>query len=225
MNKVPQDITHDLEHIQPIADETFQHDLEQNLMAQWYQQSSKTKRKRKKQGHMPLTFVASLLLVVLAGVIIMTLPLNSQVEYLAPQASPLPTPLPTLQPVPAFFPSDFSLILEPDMVAIALPINLETKDEIFKAGDVVDILATFNREQLDTSLEIVYFDVEDLLDTHQVDNLTVRIVVEHVKIMHVQTESSMITFQVSQQDAVVLTWLVESQIPITLSRIINSVQD
>ena len=224
MNKIPQNIRHELEHMKPIADKNFQHILEEQLMTEWYQQNSKTKRKRKKHIHMPLTFVASLVMVVLAGVILMTLPLVSQGDYLAPQASPLPTPLPTLQPVPAFFPSDFSLTLEPDTVAVSVPINLETNDDTFAVGEIVVILATLNREQLDNVPDLVYSEVVDLLDSHQADSFDISIV-GRVKIMDVQNESSIIIFQVSQQDAVVLTWLIDAQIPITLNRIINPVQD
>jgi len=217
MNKVPQDITSHLEHIKPIADENFQQALEDKLIAEWYQHAPKTKRKHNKRAYMPLTFVASLLLVVLAGIMFISIPIGSQVEYLAPQASPLPTPLPTLQPFPAFLPNDLSLTLEPDMVAIALPITLETVDDTFEVGDIVDILVTLNPEQLASVPEVVYSEVVDLLNTHQADNLDIRIV-GHVKIMKLQTESDLIIFQVSQQDAVVLTWLIDSHTPITLNR-------
>ncbi len=210
MNNLPQDITQKLEHIQPIADDNFQNALEDRLIADWYRQYPKTKRKPKKRVNIPLTFVASVLIVVLAGVVIMSIPLRSSVEYLAPQSFALPTPLPTLQPVPAYIPSDLSLILEPDMVAISLSINLETPDDTFKEGDVVDILATLNHEQLDTG-------IEDLLETQQVDDLTIRLA-GSAKIINVQNESSIVIFQVSQQDAVVLTWLIDSHIPITLRR-------
>lgn len=211
----PQDIIKSLEHVHPSADETFQNLLETRLIEEWYRQTPTTKQKRNRQYAMPLTFVASLILIVLAGVLIISLRYGSQAGYLAPQALPLSTPLPTLQPSPSS--DDLPLILDAGMVAVGVPIDLKFNDDTFVAGDVVDILANLNREQLATIPEFVYSEFADLLDSYQTDSLNIRISGD-IKILKVENQNSLMVFQVSPQDAVVLTWLIETQIPITLSR-------
>ena len=213
-----ENITQSLEHVHPVADRSFQHLLENQLIAEWYRQTEPQKKKRELHTQIPITFIASISLILTASLILISLSVGSQISPLSSYSEPAATPVPTPEtrtPSPASLVPDSPsvlAILEPDMVAIQMPIaRQDISANGYQIGDIIDIVATINREQLDKLEQPIQSEVADLLAEYETDELYIYLI-ENVKILYLDTQKSVLMLQVSHQQAVIVTWLINSQI-------------
>lgn len=224
-------ITEQLEQTMPLADEQFQQTLENQLMEEWYQVTGKSKRKQPFRVNVPFTYIASLVAILLTGGIIIFQSLgtnlaNQGASQNLPLATQVPTPkLATATPDLFHNPGEIALQLAPDTVAMALEIE-ETEDHLL-VGDVISIRAVINRDQVMNIPEPVQSEVIALLDQYQVDELSVLLVKNAViirlqddmEVFAVQVSPKVLTLQISQQESITLTWLINSGIAIQIEQV------
>lgn len=208
-----------LDQMQPIADPLYQQSLEDQLIAEWYKKNGLFKRKRTKKVNLPLTFVASFLVVLILGIVLSTLPSRSGTTPLAvqdlPQATPVPTPIPVTPPSAILNDFPLSWGLDAGKVALEMQVDLAERNDL-RVGSFVDISAVIERHQVSDLPDNIRQDIVNLLDRNDTDALSITLVTGAL-IIKDQKKMNLIVLQVSPQESVILTWLFDSRIPYVIT--------